>query len=122
MAPRSCCLLLLFISKGTIHAAFLLIEHVGESSLTLLLKCSQPGKPDLAAVAAKPQEDGLCGHHPSTSGYLAFVCSTLSKKVLIGDDQHVWVQPHVIHGSLPELVGSFLWLLSLVKKLPQQRR
>jgi hypothetical protein len=103
----SFCLLALPLSEHRTRAAFVLVLKADKSSLTLLLPCSQSGKLNMDAAAAKPKEDGFSGRRLpciggafdhkalatsgllvkkllATDGLLAFVGSTLVKEALGG--------------------------------------
>ncbi len=87
---------MLLLSKRSTRTALLLVLQAGKSGFVLLALGNHLVKPDLKTVAANPQDNGACGHHPSclgntfckkvlaTSGLKTFVPGTLVKKMLGG--------------------------------------
>jgi hypothetical protein len=88
--------LLLRLSESRARTAFLLILQAGKSGLMLQSPRGLAGEPDVAALTAKPQEDGLRGGHlsfqggrfgnkalTSQKGLMACLGGTLVKKALV---------------------------------------
>jgi hypothetical protein len=111
---RCSCLSSLLLRERRARAAVLLVSQTCKSGLALLSPRSLAGKPDVEAVAAKPQEDSSgCRHvsckssafgHKATSSLLVekalMTCSLLIKKPLTTDGLLAFVGSMLVKESL----------------------